>query len=109
MPDRCAQPSFDNIHLEVLSFLVRLRVLHKREKEKLFYFMYHPAEALELVFSIRGPHYPNLGPLKLMWHVFQNSIIQRLIFLKVSCAVITRHLYLNEIYIFIPFLIIQSG
>ena len=66
MPDRCAQPSFDNIHLEVLSFLVRLRVLHKREKEKLFYFMYHPAEALELVFSIRGPHYPNLGPLKLV-------------------------------------------
>lgn len=66
MPDRCAPLSFDNIHLEVLSFLVRLRVLHKREKEKLFYFMYHPAEALELVFSIRGPHYPNLGPLKLM-------------------------------------------
>lgn len=64
MPDRCAPLSFDNIHLEVLSFLVRLRVLHKREKEKLFYFMYHPAEALELVFSIRGPHYPNLGPLK---------------------------------------------
>lgn len=28
--------------------------------------MYHPAEALELVLSIRGPHYPNLGPLKLV-------------------------------------------
>ena len=66
MPDGCAQLSSDDIHLEVVSFLVRSMVLHKREQEKLFYLMYHPAEALELVLKIQSSHYPNLGPLTIM-------------------------------------------